>query len=409
MMTNERRRLVVEGGERIIDFNNKAFKPIPEEGIAMATDAMRRGVMYRYQPPTKEESLTARFEKTFADFMGMKHAIGTNSCGSAMYIALNIAGVEPGDKILTNAFTFHAVPSVIHHARAEPVLVETNREWGMDAEDLDRKVTESGAKVLLMSYMRGHVPDMDAVMEVVEKHDLFFIEDCAHAYCTTWGGRPLGTFGHIGCFSTQSSKGMSAGEGGIFVTNDDEYAAKAALYAGSYEKLWKKHYGLDPEMMDRLQNQIPGYSMRMHEVTAAMLLPQIPRLAVIHEIHVRNHALLRSIIGDHANIEIPSPHPKAGNFHDTMQFHLVGMTTPQAEAFLEVAKHEGLPMQIFGIGRNARDYRSWTYVDAHRDDLPMTVENIAFAVDLSMQPHLTEDNVRVMGRVILEVLDHVLA
>ena len=127
-------------------------------------------------------------------------------------------------------------------------------------------------------------------MEVVEKHDLFFIEDCAHAYCTTWGGRPLGTFGHIGCFSTQSSKGMSAGEGGIFVTNDDEYAAKAALYAGSYEKLWKKHYGLDPEMMDRLQNEIPGYSMRMHEVTAAMLLPQIPRLAVIHEIHVRNHA-----------------------------------------------------------------------------------------------------------------------
>ena len=117
MQSESRRRLVVEGGERIIDFNHKAFKPIPEEGIAMATDAMRRGVMYRYQPPTKEDSLTARFEKTFAEYMGMKHAIGTNSCGSAMYIALNIAGVEPGDKILTNAFTFHAVPSVIHHAR----------------------------------------------------------------------------------------------------------------------------------------------------------------------------------------------------------------------------------------------------------------------------------------------------
>ena len=98
MQSESRRRLVVEGGERIIDFNNKAFKPIPEEGIAMATDAMRRGVMYRYQPPTKEDSLTARFEKTFAEYMGMKHAIGTNSCGSAMYIALNIAGVEPGDK-----------------------------------------------------------------------------------------------------------------------------------------------------------------------------------------------------------------------------------------------------------------------------------------------------------------------
>ena len=91
-----------------------------------------------------------------------------------------------------------------------------------------------------------------------------------------------------------------------------------------------------------------------------------------------------------------------------MQFHLVGMTTPQAEAFLDVAKHEGLPMQIFGIGATpAITARGPT--STHRDDLPMTVENIAFAVDLSMQPHLTEDNVRVMGRVILEVLDHVLA
>ena len=99
-----------------------------------------------------------------------------------MYIALNVVGVQPGDKILTNAFTFHAVPSVIHHAGAVPVLVESNREWAMDAEDLDKKASESGAKVLLMSYMRGHVPDMDAVMEVVKKHNLILIEDCAHAY-----------------------------------------------------------------------------------------------------------------------------------------------------------------------------------------------------------------------------------
>ena len=100
----------------------------------------------------------------------------------------------------------------------------------MDAEDLDRKAAASGAKVLLMSYMRGHVPDMDAVMDVVRKHNLIFIEDCAHAYETRWNGQLLGTFGEIGCFSTQSSKGLSAGEGGLFVTNNDEYAAKAVLY-----------------------------------------------------------------------------------------------------------------------------------------------------------------------------------
>ena len=321
-MGQDSRRLVVDGGESIVDFDNKAFKPIPQQGIDLAVEAMTAGVMYRYQPKSKELSITAKLEHNFSKYIGVKHTIGTNSCGSAMFIALNIVGVKPGDKILTNAFTFHAVPSVIEHARAIPVLVESNREWAMSAEDLDKKATESGAKVLLMSYMRGHVPDMDAVMEVVKKHDLIFIEDCAHAYETLWNGEFLGTFGEIGCFSTQSSKGMSAGEGGLFITDNDEYAAKAVLYAGSYERLWTKHFDLDAELMDRLQNQVPGYSMRMQEVTAAMLTPQIARLPKIKKIHVENWNLLHSLIHDHENIEIPMPLPQVDSFCDTMQFHL---------------------------------------------------------------------------------------
>ena len=401
------RKLVVEGGDSIVDFDNKAFKPIPQAGIDLAVNAMQAGMMYRYQPESKEASITANLEHAFANYMGVKHAGGTNSCGSAMFIALNIAGVQPGDKILTNAFTFHAVPSVIEHARAVPVLVESNREWGMDAEDLDRKAAASGAKVLLMSYMRGHVPDMDAVMKVVRKHDLVFIEDCAHAYETRWNGQLLGTFGEIGCFSTQSSKGMSAGEGGLFITNNDEIAAKAVLYAGSYERLWLKHFDLDHEMMDSLQNQIPGYSMRMQEVTAAMLTPQIARLPVIKDVHVKNWHLLHTLIGDHPNIEIPMPLPQVDSFCDTMQFHLVGMSRQDADRFIDVMKQEGVPMQIFGAKRNARDFRQWEYIEAHKDELKDTIANIEFACDLSLQPHLTEENIRVIGQVVHEVLDYI--
>ena len=405
--SKQSRKLVVEGGERIVDFDNKAFKPIPQSGIDLAVKAMNAGVMYRYQPKTKEASITATFEHNFANYMGVKHVVGTNSCGSAMFIALNIVGVQPGDTVLTNAFTFHAVPSVIEHARAVPVLVESNREWAMDAEDLDKKATETGAKVLLMSYMRGHVPDMDAIMKVVEKHDLILIEDCAHAYATLWNGQLLGTFGEIGAFSTQSSKGLSAGEGGIFITNDDEHAAKAVLYAGSYERLWMKHYDLDSDLMDQLQNQIPGYSMRMQEVTAAMLTPQIDRLAVIKKIHVDNWTLLHSLIHDHPNIEIPLPLPQVDSFCDTMQFHLVGMSRDEADRFIDLMKEEGIPMQIFGARRNARDYRQWEYIKAHQDELKATVANIEFACDLSMQPHLNLDNIRVMGRVIQDVLAYI--
>ncbi len=401
------RKLVVEGGSKIIDFDNKAFKPVPEEGIQLAVDAMRRGVIYRYQPKTAEQSLTANFEKKFAEFMGVKHAVAMNSCGSAMFIALNIAGVQPGDKILSNAFTFHAVPSVIHHARAEPVLVETTREWGIDPDDLDRKAAESGAKVFLMSYMRGHVPDLERVLEVVNKHNLLFIEDCAHAYCTDWEGKPLGTLGAIGCFSTQSSKGLSAGEGGIFITNNDEFAAKAVLYAGSYETLWKKHFNLDHDLMNDLQNKIPGYSMRMHEVAAAMLLPQIDRLPSLRTIHTDNYERLEAMLEGHPNIEIPKCDPRVTMFNDTMQFHLIDLSREQAVQFIDVAKMEGLPMQVFGIRRNARDFRQWEYITAHKDDLPQTIENIDFAVDLSLQPHLTSENIDVIGQVIIEVLHYV--
>ncbi len=405
-MQSTRRKLVVEGGDSIVDFDIKAFKPVPQAGIDLAVQAMQAGVMYRYQPKTNAESITAKFEQAFADYIGVKHAVGTNSCGSAMYIALNIVGVQPGDKILTNAFTFHAVPSVIHHARAVPVLVETNREWGMDPEDLDRKAAETGAKVLLMSYMRGHVPDIDAVMEVVKKHDLIFIEDCAHGYETTWNGQLLGTFGEIGCFSTQSSKGLSAGEGGLFITNNDEYAAKAVLYAGSYERLWTKHFDLDHDLMDSLQNQIPGYSMRMQEVTAAMLTPQIERLPVIKKVHVANWNLIHSLIADHPNIEIPPLLPQVDSFCDTMQFHLVGMSREEADRFIDLMKQEGIPMQIFGAKRNARDYRQWEYIEAHKDELSETIANIEFACDLSLQPHLTEANIRTMGQVFHDVLDY---
>jgi dTDP-4-amino-4,6-dideoxygalactose transaminase len=403
------RKLVFEGGKSIVNFNNKAFKPIPQDGIDLAVQAMHAGMMYRYQPKTKEASLTATLEHNFSQYMGVKHTVGTNSCGSAMFISLNIVGIQPGDKVLTNAFTFHAVPSVIEHARGVPVLVESNREWAMDPEDLDKKATETGAKILLMSYMRGHVPDMDAIMTVVEKHNLILIEDCAHAYATLWNGQLLGTFGQIGCFSTQSSKGLSAGEGGLFITNNDEHAAKAVLYAGSYERLWTKHYDLDPELMDRLQNQIPGYSMRMQEVTAAMLTPQIDRLAEIKKIHVSNWNLLYSLINTNHHIEIPKPLPQVDPFCDTMQFHLVDLSRAQADQFIDLMKQEGIPMQIFGARRNARDYRQWEYIKAHQDELVATIANIEFACDLSMQPHLTQDHIRTMARVIEDVLAYIIA
>jgi len=156
-----------------------------------------------------------------------------------------------------------------------------------------------------------------------------------------------------------------------------------------------------------LQNQVPGYSMRMQEVTAAMLTPQIERLATIKKIHVENWDLLYSLINAHPHIEIPKPLPQVDPFCDTMQFHLVGLSRDHADQFIDLMKQEGIPMQIFGARRNARDYRQWEYIQAHQEELKATIANIEFACDLSMQPHLTQENIRTMANVIFDVLNYI--
>ena len=132
-MAGRSRKLIVEGGEKVVDFNTKAFKPAPESGIIEAVESIRTGMMFRYQHKDMDNSHVSMFEKEFAEHLGCKYALGVNSCGSAMFIALKIAGVKPGDMVLSNAFTFTAVPSAIHHAGAIPIFVESNDEWGLDA------------------------------------------------------------------------------------------------------------------------------------------------------------------------------------------------------------------------------------------------------------------------------------
>ncbi len=402
-----RQRLVIEGGTPAVDVDIKAFKPIPESGIADAIAAMQAGRTFRYGPKEPVDSQVSLFERDFAAYLGVRHAVAVNSCGAAMFIALRIAGLEPGDRVLLNAFTFTAVPSAIHHAGGVPLLVESGRDWTIDIADLEKKAREGDAKVLLLSYMRGHVPNIDEVLRICRENDLYLIEDCAHALCTTWKGTPMGRFGQIACFSTQSSKALSSGEGGLLCSNDSEVAAKAILYSGSYEKRWSRHFDV-PEACSELQAHIPGYSMRMTEMVGAMLRPQVPRLGEISPIHRANNRRLKDILAESPNIDIPPLDDRIEMLGDTIQFHLVGLTAAQADRFVELGAMENIPMQIFGSGENARDFRWWKYLP-EPPPLPMTERTIQFSVDLCLGPHLDETHIEAIGDALLRILDWIVA
>ncbi|MCK4829140.1 aminotransferase class I/II-fold pyridoxal phosphate-dependent enzyme, partial [bacterium] len=251
---------------------------IPEDGIQRAIELMRSGRLHRYNTPPNEESDVALLEKEFAEYLGTKYCAALSSCGSAIYVALKCAGVKFGDKILCNAFTLAPVPGAIENAGAQTVFVEITDDYTIDLEDLEKKAKESNAKYFLLSHMRGHIANMDQICAICTRHEICLIEDCAHTLGAHWDGHPTGTFGKVGCFSTQTYKHMNSGEGGLLVTDDDEVIAKAILYSGSY-MLYEKHISRSSmDVFERFKKNIPNFSLRMSNLQAALLRPQLRAL-----------------------------------------------------------------------------------------------------------------------------------
>ena len=133
-------------------------EPVPAEGIARALELMQSGRLHRYGETGGRGSETALLEEEFAASLGTKYCVAMSSCGATLFAALKALGVKPGDPVLSGAFTLAPVPGAIAHANASAVLVEMTADCTLDPADLERKAAGSGARVLLLSHMRGHVP-----------------------------------------------------------------------------------------------------------------------------------------------------------------------------------------------------------------------------------------------------------
>ena len=203
-------------------------EPIPESARAEIDRLLATGDLFRYTAP--EGAPVALLEAEFAEFMGTRYALAVSSCSAALFLALKALDLPRGARVLIPAFTFAAVPSAVVHADCTPVLVEVGPNFRIDLEDFRAKL--DGANAVLISHMRGHTSDMDAIMTECNSRGLPVIEDAAHSLGTLWNGRKIGTLGRIGCFSFQSYKLVNAGEGGMFVTDDPELAARAVIHVG---------------------------------------------------------------------------------------------------------------------------------------------------------------------------------
>jgi len=386
-------------------------EPIPEAGIEMAVEVLRSGRLHRYNTLAGETAQAALLEREFAAYQGQPYCLACASGGYALHIALRAAGLEPGETVLSNAFTLAPVPGAIDNAGGRPLLVEIDDDYCVDLAHLESQMRQSRARFFMISHMRGHIADMERVVELCRAHGVTLIEDCAHTMGASWNGRKSGTFGSVACFSTQTYKHLNSGEGGLLTTNDGDIIARAILHSGSY-MLYERHGTLPArECFEAIRYLTPNYSGRMDNLRAAILRAQLP---LLDENCRRWTALYRELerrLRQSPHLRLPN-RPEAEAFvGSSLQFRAEGLANGRQAEFVAGCAARGVELKWFGDaeprGFTSR-YDSWQYIE-QQQHLPQTLHILETTFDLRIPLTFSGEDMILIGDIIAEEADLILA
>lgn len=233
-------------------------------------------------------------ERAFAKKIGTNYAIAFNSGTSTLHAALEAAGVEPGDEVISPAITVIMDTTATLHANAVPVYADVNpKTFTMDPEDVARKITPR-TKAIITVAIYGLSPDMDPIMELARKHNIPVIEDNAQAVLSYYKGQMLGTIGDMASFSFENTKHISCGEGGMIVTDNEGYAEMVRKIGGHGFKNLRAEEGRIRLNQDVFQNpnykrhDVLGWNYRLSEFNAAIAFAQLERVDELVELRIKS-------------------------------------------------------------------------------------------------------------------------
>lgn len=385
-------------------------QPLPDDAIAAAEAVMRSGRLHRYNVAPGEMSEAARLEEEFARWQGASYCLALASGGQAMQIALRAAGVKPGERVLTNAFTLAPVPGAIAAVGAVPVLVETTDDLVIDLDDLAAKAEQSRARVLLLSHMRGHMCDMDKLSTLARAHGLRVIEDCAHTMGARWNGQKSGSFGLAACFSTQTYKHLNSGEGGLLTTDDADLMARAVILSGSY-MLYERHGAAPPaEAFAQVKLDTPNMSARMDNLRAALLRPQLARIEGNLASWNERHDRIAARIATHPAVRMPSRPQQENYVGSSIQFRVPALGPEACMALIAAAAARGVELKWFGAAEPAgftSTHTSWRYIARH--ELPQSERVLATLFDMRIPLTFSLGDCDLIATHILGALDETLS
>ncbi|MCK9266823.1 DegT/DnrJ/EryC1/StrS family aminotransferase [bacterium] len=335
-------KLALNGGEKAVKDTSKVKLPVvSEKGIAAVVDLMRKG-------ETSISASVGEFEKEFAQYIGVKYALASNSGTSSLHQSLFAVGVSAGDEVLVPSFTFTTSVSTILAARGIPVFCDVELDTHcIDPNDIEKKIT-SHTKAIMVVHVWGNPCNMEKIMAIAKKHNLAVIEDCSHAHGATWHGKKIGSIGDVAGFSLQGGKLMPAGEGGAFATNNIDFYERAIICGGG-----DKMSLIREESRAKKAVLALGFKHRPHPLGIAIAREHLKELDALNEIRDKNGKYFDDALAD---IPCVKPQKVLSDCRRVYAYHFGSYDSNllegiSREVFLRALAAEGVSCGRIGYGK----------------------------------------------------------
>jgi dTDP-4-amino-4,6-dideoxygalactose transaminase len=360
---------------------------MPEIGAAEiegVTDVLRSGWL-------TTGARTRCFEREFARAVGARHAVAVNSCTAALHLALDAAGVRPGDRVVTTPFTFAATAEVVRYFDATPVFTDIDPiSLNIDPARLDAVLP--GARALIVVHIAGGACDLDAIHALARQHDVTVVEDAAHALPATCRGRTIGSLSPFTCFSFYATKPLATGEGGMLCTEDDDAVdrVRAMSLHGISRHAWSR-YAVDGDW--RYEIEAPGFKYNLTDIAAAIGLAQLGKL---HRMHRRRMEIARQYDAAFAAMpELEVPYRPSDDQHAwhlyLLRLHLERLTVDRAR-FIDELKCRNIGASVHFIPLHLHPYYRQRY-GFTRESFPIATREYERTVSLPIYSRMTDDDV----------------
>jgi dTDP-4-amino-4,6-dideoxygalactose transaminase len=319
-------------------------------------------------------SVVADFEKAFAEYCGVKHAIATSNGTTALHVALLAHEIGPGDEVITVPFTFIASANAIVYAGAKPVFVDIEPDsFNMDPEKIEAAITPR-TRAIMPVHLFGNPSEMRRIMEIAERHGLAVIEDAAQAHGAEVGGKRMGSWG-TGCFSFYPTKNITTGEGGMVTTNDECVADRARLV---------RSHG----MRVRYYHESLGFNFRMTNIHAAIGVAQLPKLEGFNERRIANATFLSEHL---PNDKVQVPQVRPGTRHVFHQYTVRVLPPLKRDSVREQLAAAGVGSEVY---YPVPVHKQQLYLDMGygNKSFPESERAAAEVLSLPVHPGLTQED-----------------